>query len=180
MSWLRAGLIVAFGMLLAGCTAPQLFPTDAMRDVDPSFDFAAWRAAPTKFVGRSVQLGGRILQAEARKDGVMIVGMEMPIMEHPVYGPKDIGKRTGEFAFFYPGRLEPNALRVGNRFIVVGTTEKVRSIQVEDIPPSDLFLLARCVHIWKTEGREISEFPYIGADYYPLEEDTYCTSAMSP
>lgn len=176
---LRTGLTLAL-MVVIGCGPPQLFPKEIMRDVDTKFDYNAWRAAPAKYVGHTVQLGGWIVQAEVKKDGVLVVGMQLPIMEHPVYGPKGTGKRTGEFAFFYPGKLDPNALRAGNRFIVVGTTEKVRSIQVEDVPRTELFLLARCVHIWRTEGREISEYPYIGADYYALEEDTYCTSATQP
>jgi len=34
------------------------------------------------------------------------------------------------------------------------------------------------VHIWKAQGNEISDFPMVGADYYPLEENTYCAASL--
>jgi hypothetical protein len=69
-------------------------------------------------------------------------------------------------------------LQAGNRFIAVGTTEGVRAETVDGIPPSAPFLAAQCIHFWKTQGREIADFPFeAGGSYYPLEERTFCNEA---
>lgn len=178
MKTIRTLLAVTVTLLLEACNAPALFQPSILKDVDVSFDFNAWRAAPNASPGRKVQLGGRIIQAEPSNGGVLIVGVQLPIVEHPAYGPSsETKKRIGvyEFAFLYPGKIESTALSVGNRFIVVGTTQQAKVVSVEGASKTEPYLLARCVHIWKTEGREISDFPEVGAGYYPLEENTYCT-----
>jgi hypothetical protein len=108
----------------------------------------------------------------------LIVGRQLPVVEHPAYGPTDSLRKLGagafEFAFSYPGKIEPSALTAGNRFIVVGTTQGAKSITVDGATRNAPFLTARCVHIWKTSGKEIAEFEYSAAGYQPLEQATYC------
>lgn len=176
---LRIGMALALGLSLWGCGPRALFPPQVLKDVDRTFDFNNWRAAPHVNQGRTVLLGGRIVQADHDGDGLLIVGIQLPIVEHPAYGPSESRKRTGayEFAFLYAGKIESTALTPGNRFIVVGTTQKPRVVAVDGAPKTEPFLIARCVHIWKTEGREIGDFPEVGAGYYPLEENTYCAAA---
>jgi starvation-inducible outer membrane lipoprotein len=171
----RAGLLTTC-LLLEACGPFSLFPANVLKDVDTGFDFNAWRASPNANQGRKVQIGGRIIQAEPTAEGVLIVGEQLPIVEHPVYGPATPKKRFGvyEYAFLYPGKMEPTALLPGNRFIVVGTTQKARVVSVEGASKSEPYLIADCVHIWKTGEKDISDFPEVGAGYYPLESDTYC------
>jgi starvation-inducible outer membrane lipoprotein len=176
MSLLRAMIGIIFGVSLGACGPPSLLQPQVMKDVDTHFDFHAWRATPAQYKGRKVQLGGRIVQADLVDNGVLIVGQQLPIREQPVYGPTEIGRKPGafEFAFLYPGKIEPSALTEGNRFIVIGTTDNPKMVTVDGAPKTEPYLVARCVHIWKAEGREIADFPEIGGSYYPLEENTYC------
>ncbi|HJU05143.1 MAG TPA: Slp family lipoprotein [Nitrospiraceae bacterium] len=166
--------------VLNACGPQQIFQSRIMEGVDTNFDIRAWQASPTANLGRKVQLGGRIVQAEPNPQGVLIIVEQLPIVEHPAYGPSDLKKRPGsfEFAFLYPGKVEESALTAGNRVIVVGTTQKPRTIILDGAPKNSLFLLAHCMHIWKTEGREIADFlsGSVGGGYYPLEEDTYCAA----
>ncbi len=182
MNAMRAGLAIVCLLVLEACAPQPLFQPSVMQDVDDHFDFAAWRATPTKGVGQKVQLGGRIVQAETTEDGVMIVAVQLPIVKSPAYGPTDPGKRPGAFgfAFLYPGKIESSALELGNRFIVVGTTQAPKGVIVDGARVSQPFLVARCVHIWKTQGREISDFPSVGAGYEALEENTYCAAVLEP
>ncbi|TAJ34545.1 MAG: hypothetical protein EPO64_00790 [Nitrospirae bacterium] len=176
---IRFGLAAVLSLFFSACGASALFQANVLKDVDNDFDFTAWRASPNAVPGRKVQLGGRIIQAESSNGGVVIVGEQLPIVEHPAYGPSSSGrKRTGvyEFAFLYPGKIESTALTAGNRFIVVGTTQQAKVVSVEGASKTEPYLVAQCVHIWKTEGREISDFPEVGAGYYPLEENTYCAT----
>ena len=137
-----------------------------MEKVSPTFHFEAWRdASPTNESGKSdagikVELGGRIVQATKNGKGIVIVAEQLPIVSRPVYGPMEDVKRNGdhEFAFLYPGELEPLDLMKGNRFIMVGTTTSRRPVLVNGIPKTEPFLIADCIHVWQTGGAEISEF----------------------
>ena len=66
-----------------------------MEKVSPTFHFEAWRdAGPTNESGKSdagikVELGGRIVQATKNGKGIVIVAEQLPIVNHPVYGPTE-------------------------------------------------------------------------------------------
>ena len=171
---------------VSACTTSKLFPQEVMEGVAPSFQFEAWRdAAPSNSAGISdgglrVQLGGRIVRASQDSTGVVIVAEQLPIVQHPAYGPtEDVNRMDGdyEFAFLYPGELPPQTLRNGNRFIVVGTTTKRRSVTIDGLTRSEPFLVADCVHVWQTGRTEIAEFKEdVGGGYSPLRERTYCVA----
>jgi len=163
-------------LVLSACGAPQLFPKNVTDGVDANFDFIAWRNTPNANVGHKVQIGGKVLGAESQENETIIVAVQLPIVEHPAYGPKDTGKRTGEFAITFAGKLPPTALASGHRIIAVGATQKSRVVTVEDSKRSLPTMEAHCVHIWKTGGRDIADFSSSGAGYETLEEDTYCAA----
>ena len=114
-----ATAIFAFIIGLGACSHPQLFSSDVMKDVDPNFDFSRWRTVPNQALERKIQLGGSILQVERQDGGVTIVARQLPIVEHPAYGPKDTGKTGGEFATIFQGPIDPQFLQRGNRMIAV-------------------------------------------------------------
>lgn len=194
---MRAGLVVLGILSLSACATPSLFPPEVTEEVDQTFHFEAWRdappnnaagpsssgsCAPSSGVWRSckVMFGGRIVQAgpDDNGEGTLIVAEQLPIKRHPVYGPAE-EKRTGQyqFAFLYPEKLKQEALRVGNKFIVVGTPKGRQHVMVEGAPKSDPFLVADCVHIWQTGPSQIASFrESVGAGYSSLPEETYCAS----
>jgi len=171
-------------VLVSGCTAPPLFPPKATEQLSPTFQFEAWRdASPTNPGGVSdsgtkVELGGRMVQSSRNGKGTVIVAEQLPIVKHPVYGPAETEKpRTGdfEFAILYPGELEPQALRNGNRFVVVGMTNGRKPIIVNGVPKSEPYLVADCIHVWQTGRSDIAEFKEgVGGGYSSLPEKTYC------
>ncbi len=170
-------VVLVIGLALAACGPTQIFPSASMDGVDKNFDFTAWRNVPNAQTDRKVQLGGRIVQANTEKGGLVIIVTQLPIVEQPAYGPKDNGRRSGEFAVVYPGALDPKWLAPGHRLVVIGTTGQAKAVMVDDVQRSLPSLTARCVHIWRTAGREISDFPHnAGGGYEPLEEETHCAS----
>ncbi len=170
--------ILAVCLGAAACSPVQLFPPEVMEGVDPNFDFSRWRMVPNQALERKIQLGGSIMQSERKDGNVTIVATQLPIVEHPAYGPKDTGKRTGEFAIIFQGSIEPPLLQRGNRVIVVGTTSTAKVVSVDDIPRSLPTVTAKCVHLWNTGGRDIADFPSYGAGYETLEEDTFCATSQ--
>lgn len=168
---------------LTGCAAPSPFPPKVTEKVAPTFDFTAWKeASPSNPGGQSdsgtkVELGGRIVHAKSGEKGTLVVAEQLPIVTHPVYGPTDAVTRTGdfEFAFLYPGELDPGVLRTGNKFIVVGTTKGRTNVIVDGAPKTEPYLVADCIHVWQTGRTEIEGFKEdVGAGFSPLPERTFC------
>lgn len=177
MNMKRGTATLLCSLFISACALTPVFPPEAMEGVDKNFDFTAWRMVPNGKTGRKIQLGGRIIQGEAKEGGVVLVVDQLPIVEHPAYGPKDTGKRSGEFVVLYQGKVDSNSLQPGNRVIVVGATQNAKVVAVDDVQRSLPSIVARCIHIWNTGGREIADFPSYGGGYAPLEENTFCTSA---
>lgn len=167
--------ILAIVLGFGACSSRHLFPQEVMEGVDPDFDFSRWRMVPNQALERKIQLGGSIIHSEKKDSTMTIVATQLPIVEHPAYGPKDTGKRTGEFAITYQGQIPAPFFQRGNRVIVVGTTSVAKVVSVDDIPRSLPTVSAKCLHIWNTGGHDIADFPSYGAGYETLEEDTFCS-----
>ncbi|MBU6481517.1 MAG: hypothetical protein KGS09_13345 [Nitrospirae bacterium] len=177
-------LVATVWALLPACTASSPFPPKVTENLDPTFHFEAWRdASPRTEAGKAdsgskVELAGRIVQTSTNGKGIIIVAEQLPIVKHPVYGPAELAqKRAGdyEFAFLYPGELDLQALRIGNKFIMVGTTSGRKPVIVNGVPKSEPYLVANCIHVWQTGRSEIADFKEgVGGGYSPLPEKTYC------
>jgi starvation-inducible outer membrane lipoprotein len=176
MNFIFRSIMILASLVLSACTPYQVFPPAVMESVDRNFDFSAWRLTPNAKTDRKIQLGGRIIQANTKEGTVTIVAAQLPIVEHPAYGPKDTGKRSGEFSITYQGKIDSSFLQTGNMVIVVGATRTSKVVNVDDVPRSFPTVMAQCLHIWNTGGRDIADFPSYGAGYETLEEQTFCTS----
>jgi starvation-inducible outer membrane lipoprotein len=164
---------------LVGHAAPPIFPPDATRDLDDAVPFGVLKAQPDTYTGRAVTLGGKIVAVEETDQGLLILVKNLPIAEHPVYGPVEIEGVTGEqFAVLYQGRVDPEGLWFGNKLMVVAVAQGNRNVLTPSgVIRSRPFVLARCMHVWKTGeygSYEISDFPHTTDGYYSLPQETYC------
>ncbi|GIW54390.1 MAG: hypothetical protein KatS3mg082_0794 [Nitrospiraceae bacterium] len=174
----KAAFLVVLCAVVGACTRPHIFPERERQGVDQSFDFVKWKEQPMAYVGVKVEIGGRIVDATETDDGVRIVAAQLPVVEHPIYGPRNDRGRVGahEFAIMYPGKIEREALGSGNKFVVLGWTQLPAEIEWQGTKRPMLALKATCIHIWKTGPQEIADFPNIQSEYYPLERHTYCAA----
>jgi starvation-inducible outer membrane lipoprotein len=169
--------VIVVCVALDACTSQRVFAPEVLKGVDPGFDFARWRMLPNQAEHRKIQLGGAIIQAETKDGTVTIVAANLPIVEHPAYGPRSTDKARGEFAITFRGYIDAKALHVANKLIVVGTTQSPKVVPVDDVPRSLPTVDAQCMHIWITGRKDIAEFPFnTGGGYEPLEENTYCAA----
>jgi starvation-inducible outer membrane lipoprotein len=175
MTPLLASLAI-FSLLISACN-PQLFPQGTLDGVDHNFNFSLWRTFPNQGEQQKVELGGRIVQSATTVDTVTIVALELPIVEHPVYGPMDNKKRSGQFAILYQGKIDSLLLQEGNRLIVVGHTRPPIRVEVDDILRSLPTVTAQCIHLWNTGGKDIADFAASGAGNELLREETYCATS---
>lgn len=166
-------IAVVSSSLLFGCT-PALFPSGTLKDVDRNFDFTRWWMSPISMENHKVQLGGRIVQSSMKGPTVTIVTAQLPIVEHPAYGPKETRKLSREFVILYQGKIDPVFLHPGNRLIVVGRIVPPIRVEVHDVLRILPTVTAQCVHIWQTGDKDIEDFASSGAGYIVLREETYC------
>ena len=178
-------MTLALCAVLSGCAANTFFPPEVMEKVSPTFHFEAWRdASPTNGAGKSdagltVALGGRIVEASRNGKGIVIVANHLPIVTHPVYGPTESfeQKSDHEFAFLYSGDLDPQDLKNGNRFVMVGTTTGRRPVIVNGVPKTEPFVVASCLHVWQADRTEVSEVKDgIGGVDSSLQGKTHCVA----
>src|SRR5690348_15260629 len=108
-------VILSACIAVSACSSPRVFSPEVMEGVDPNFDFTRWRMMPNQAAEKKIQLGGRILQSQAKTDQVTIVVAQLPIVEHPAYGPKEVGRPSSEFAITYDGKIDSLFLQGGNR-----------------------------------------------------------------
>jgi len=178
MQALVTGIIGIVGLVSVGCSTGSLFPPDAIRDV-ATIQFGVLEARPDVFTGRIIQLSGRIVGVEQSADGILIRAQELPMQEHPVYGPAEDNKKTAEFAIKYSGKVDDSALWFGNKLVVVAVAQGSRPLTVDGVIRTAPYVVARCMHIWKTGeygSYGIEEFPNLPDGYYALEHQTYCVN----
>jgi len=169
-------LALAICILAAGCSTPPLFPPHVANS-STSLEFGVLQAKPDVFNGRVVQLAGRIIGVEESTGGTLIFAHELPLEKHPVYGPAETSASTPAFAILYPGKVDPSALWYGNKFVVIALAQGRQTVAVDGIPHREPYVVARCMHVWKTGGYyEIADFPHTSDGYYPLEQETYCAN----
>ena len=171
------GLLLLGALLVFPACSPSLFPTSVTRDVTPT-DFGVLQASPDVFRGRVIQLGGRIVGAEKTQDGMVIRVQELPVEQHPVYGPSETLHPTAEFAILYQGEIDPAGIQYGNKLIVVALAKGSQAVSVDGVSRMEPYVVARCMHVWKTGGYGyygIEDFPHTTDGYWPLEHQTYCS-----
>jgi len=174
--------LFAIWILFMACTAPPIFPPEIMKDVETdTFVLKAWKDQmyyPTtvSFASHTVPLGGQITQVIRNADGVVIVAKEQPMNKYLGYGPTPvIRKDSFEFAIVLNSFPDADLLQAGNQLAVVGTTDGANPVMIGGIPRVLPHLLARCLHIWKTDGYETDVVPWEGSmGHYRLEKRTWC------
>ncbi len=177
---LATGLFVISWAVTSACAPTyQIFPSKVMEDVDPKFDFSHWRMATDEPRSKKVQLGGRIVQSQVSGETVTIVVSQLPIVNHPTYGPKDNGKNNGDFVVFYRGQVDSADLQRGNRVMVVGAPRPWKVVTVNELSRNFPIVEAHCLHFWHTQGREIEDFPFYEAGYVTIKQETVCAKLPS-
>jgi len=143
--------------LAIGACATSPFPSDVMKDVDPNAGFGVLQAQPDVYKGRAVELAG------------MIVDMQnLPLRENkPVEALRETKESVqpgGAFTVLYPGTIAKSEFEFGDKVVVVGKAGGEKQ--------SRPYLVASCIHVWKTGLYPISQYEDL-ADL-GLEQRTYC------
>jgi starvation-inducible outer membrane lipoprotein len=162
---------------LVACAQP-LFPAAAVKDLDPALQMGIFNSeADIYFKGHLAQAGGRIIASEQTPDGTLITAEELPLTKGSTR-VVETARSNGWFVFIYRGVIDPAGLQYGNELIMVGLLEGNQRISIKGVPRTAPYLVARCVHVWKTGRYATTDYPYLPDGYYPLERQTYCLPSI--
>lgn len=160
--------------LLTACSQP-FFPSKALRDVDPSLQISLFSSeVDAYFKGRVAQVGGRMLSVARSDHGFVVTAHELPFQDGS-FTPNEKVRPIGLFVFLFPGDIDAVALQAGNEFVLVGEVRGLEIVQTDGVRRPVPYLIARCVHVWKTGTYAMADFPHLPGGYSALERQTYCS-----
>ena len=164
---------VCFVPILCACSQP-FFPAKAVRDLDANMQISLFSSeVDTYFKGHVAQVGGRIISVRHSDKGSLITAYELPL-EDRSSTPNEKVRPIGLFVFLFPGEIDPAGVQAGNEFVLVGEIEGVEVVQTDTVRRPVPYLIARCVHVWKTGSFAMADFPHLPAGYSALDQQTYC------
>ena len=169
---------LALGWLLSSCTTPTpMFPDAVRQNVDRTLTFNVLVLNPNSYQDKTIELGGQILRSVSEGDQASMLVRALPIRTEPVYGPYDPGRSPGMFVIRFAGKIGAQDIQAGNMIVVIGPVMGALSTSnLTDVPVRRLTVSAECFHVWRTQGDQIDEFPWLAhTRYWPLIEATYCT-----
>ncbi len=173
----RARAFLVVGLLLLACAPAPIFPPDVLNKVDRTVTFENLAANPNHYKNRTVELGGQIVGSIAEQDEVHMLVRALPIRTAPVYGPVDTGRLNGMFVIRYVGEIATQDVQNGNMVVVIGAVMGAVATSLTGTPVRRLTVTAECFHIWRTQGDQIDDFPYLAhTRYWPLIQQTYCVN----
>jgi outer membrane lipoprotein len=158
----RFALGVTLSLALMGCAS--VVPKDFEATADRTLALADIWARPEAFRGRTMILGGEILQVTPKPSGT-----EVEVLERPL-GQRDRPERTdasqGRFLVMMEGFLDPAVYRAGREVTVVGDVEGVTARPIGEVTYTFPVLRGRYLYLWPMREPVVYEpvwpYPYWG------------------
>ena len=166
---------VSLLVFLTGCAATSPFPTNGSQALKSESEFGVLTAQPDVYQGRAIKLAGRIVGVEPNAQGTIVTAEWLPYPDAEYLGPYHTTTGSaGRFVVFYPGKLDPEGMAYGNKFLVLGKRGNDLKSAFKSAPGSLPYIDARCLHVWNTGNDDIDMEPDSEYAVYPTER-TYCS-----
>jgi outer membrane lipoprotein len=177
--WMFIGLLALTGM---GCT--HLISETVRQQAQPSVSFAELRTNPEALKGRTVILGGEILQTTNLRDGTRIEVLQRPLSESET--PKLTDTSGGRFMAFCKEYLDPAVYAQQRRITVAGQVLGTFSGKVGEVDYPYPMISCEETHLLPTASAEALRYaaypwwyggPYF---YYPWTVGPYPYAFLGP
>jgi outer membrane lipoprotein len=159
--WSGIGLLAMAG-LLSGCGS--VLSKDALYSVNYEVDYALLKADPASHVGKSLILGGLILENEVSDAGTML-----EILKYTLNGrdePQNPDEANGRFLVKTERLLDPSIYKAGRLVTLVGTLVGMETRQLQKASYHYPVFTIVELHLWP-------ETTYRDRYYYPYYYDPY-------
>ena len=132
---------------LAGCAAT--ISPEMMKDVDQSIPFEDILKHPEAFQGKTVLLGGDIIETENFPDKTLIIILQRPLDSQEKPSGED--KSKGRFIVSVPEFLDPAIYGQGRQITVVGTVAGKEVRALDKIEYTYPIIDRRELYLWPIE-----------------------------
>lgn len=152
---------------LAGCGG--VISKSIRQEAVPLSSFAELREAPAAFRGKTVILGGTVIETRNRPGETILVVLEKPLQWG---GRPDGGQPTGgRFLARFASYLDPVVFEKGRKVTIAGTVAGTELENVGEAPYTYVVLQGREVHLWE-EPEPAPPWPFYDP-WYPWWYDPY-------
>ena len=150
-------------LLLAGCSASQLVPSDMEGRISRDVSFQSLQTDPATFRGRWVALGGKVLNAKRLKHETQIEILELPLdkADRPI---PMLTQSSGRFLAVQQEFLDPAIVPPGTFVSLVGEVIGGETLPLDEITYTYPVVQNKTLKIWQDPGRidylEPRPYPY--------------------
>jgi len=140
-------------LVMAGC-APVI-SQQVLDEVDDSVRFVEILADPYAYRGRSVLLGGYVIETRNLSEKTLIMVLQSPLGYRNE--PAAESSSRGRFIVSVPGFIDPAIYRPGRKVTVAGTISGKDVRPLGEIEYTYPVITKREIHIWPEEGSTRTE-----------------------
>jgi outer membrane lipoprotein len=149
LSQLAGPLALAVLLLLPGCTRSVISPA-TLRQVDQTITIDRLRQRPGLFIGKTVLLGGEIIDTRNTPDAttIMVLALRLDRRKRPRAGTGS----EGRFIVRQPTFLDPAIYRPGRKITVAGIVVGEKSLPLGEITYRYPVIENRELYLWPEEN----------------------------
>ncbi|MBE9572672.1 MAG: Slp family lipoprotein [Proteobacteria bacterium] len=146
-------IAMAIPLLLAGCAS--VISQGALKEVDQTLSFEQLLENPEAYKGKTVLLGGNIIETQTLSDRTLIVVLQRPLGFRKKPSRDDVSK--GRFIVFVPGFLDPAIYSPGRKVTIVGSVVGKEVRPLGEIEYTYPIIAKRELYIWPLEEPSATE-----------------------
>ena len=140
-------LVIAAVLLLAGCA--HVISRGVLKEVDTSVSFAQLSKDPEAYQGKTVLLGGDVIETQNLSDKTLVVVLQRPLDRRGEPSAGDVSE--GRFIITTPGFLDPAIYGSGRKITVAGTVVGKEVRPLGEIKYTYPIIKKRELYLWPEE-----------------------------
>lgn len=163
-------------ILISSCS---VISRNVRQQADTSISFEALRENPGGYTGRTVLLGGYILEVQNLPEKTKLIVLQTPLGSQD--RPESRDRSQGRFVITTDGFLDPAVYKADLGITVAATVIGPEVVQIENHSYSTVVVKAVEMHLWEKETVPYYYGPYYSPFYYdPFYYDPFFYGPFYP
>jgi len=155
-------VISAVVFALFGCA--HVISEDILQEANRQISFAQLRKEPRAYQGKTVLLGGVIVDTTNKKEGTLLEVYQTDTNSRGK--PINLDVSGGRFLALYEGLLEKEIYRKGRRVTIAGTVQGEQVLKLGQMDYRYPYIIIKDIHLWEKQ-ESIRYEPYPWAPWGP-------------
>jgi outer membrane lipoprotein len=147
---MKKQFLVLIGLVLALSACAPPFSRSTLNQVDPQVSFQALARDPESYIGKTVLLGGNILETYMESDQTWIEILQKPLDLQQ--RPQHTDTSYGRLFIHFPDFRDPAIYAPGRQITVVGKVEGVRIQKIREMDYSYPVIVPNESHLWQPQS----------------------------